>query len=458
VRQPCVAGTHTTAAATASSDLVCAQCNAGEHQMLAGQDACVKCGAGKYRNAAPASSSEALACTACAVGHFQGSESQMSCTECEAGTFQPSTGQPKCEQCAAGQYQDAKRATGCDKCDAGSFQGAAGQASCVACDGFHYFQDTAGKAACKLARVCEKTSYQTKATTTTSNRECLQHTNCKRPEWEVKYEGTHHDRECAIAQVCQHTHCALHDGKIRVQHHKKDHLSGFTHHHCKFDALEQKCVCLCHNKKVDDEFAYNPKDRFFWRKKTETHAVRRPIGNGCAGALYSPSGASTPSTLELCRADSVGRKVLVSAGLPFAEMTSSQLGQADSIVTFANDRLSFQGQESQCNGAAVEMSTTTESVTVYECVQATCPHPLCCDCGNEFCSRGHASGACADKSSWLDATPGQSYTPAPTALYHPLDEPFKTSLDPTPEAERTSGAPPDHPVTKYPRNPASVSP
>ena len=34
------------------------------------------------------------------------------------------------------------------------------------------------------------------------------------------------------------------------------------------------------------------------------------------------------------------------------------------------------------------------SAVVYTCVKETCAHPKCCDCGNSFCSAGHATGAC----------------------------------------------------------------
>jgi hypothetical protein len=459
VRAPCAAGTHITALATASSDLVCAACSIGEHQHLEGQANCDKCAAGKFRNTALAGSSEAVACTACAAGQYQGSDAKTTCVDCAAGTFQVASGQPSCDNCAEGTFQPAPKAIGCDGCVAGEFQNEAGQTSCKACDAHHFYQDVVGQAACKHATVCEKIAYQTKATTATSDRECKHHTICKRPEWEIKYEGTHHDRECSMRQVCQHTHCQLHGGKIRVQHHKNDHLAGFTHHHCKFDVLQQKCVCMCHNRKIDNEYAYNPKDRFFWKKKTETQTVHKTVGAGCAGTQYSPDGADAPSTMELCRADSVGHKVVVGTDLPFQPMSDMQVGQAASIVSFDNDRLSFQGQESQCEGVAVQTSTTSEVVTVYECVQEECPHPLCCDCGNEFCSRGHASGACAVVPHWATATQGQSYnTPTAPPVYHPLDQVGVESHIPALEADRTSGAAPGYASTLYPRRAQVVSP
>ena len=131
---------------------------------------------------------------------------------------------------------------------------------------------------------------------------------------------------------------------------------------------------MCHNAKLDRDFAYRPQERYFWKKTVELRNVRAAAGSrSCPGVVYSPEGADTPSTLELCRADSVGHKVVVGTDLPFRPISDVQVGQAASIVTYDNDRLSFQGQESQCEGVVVPMSTTSEVVTVYECVQEECP-------------------------------------------------------------------------------------
>jgi hypothetical protein len=236
--------------------------------------------------------------------------------------------------------------------------------------------------------------WQTKAATATSDRACKNHSICKRKEWEIRYEGRHHDRKCEMRQVCHHTVCSLHLGKIRVQHHKKDHMFGFSHHHCKFDRVQMKCVCMCHNAKLDRDFAYRPQERYFWKKTVELRNVRAAMGSGsCPGVVYSPQGAEVPSTPELCRADSIGRQIVVSDGLPFEAVPTTGFGQASSILIFNNDRISFMGSAQDCPGFAAR--TETREVEVMTCVKQLCPHPKCCDCGNSVCSAGHGAGACA---------------------------------------------------------------
>ena len=99
------------------------------------------------------------------------------------------------------------------------------------------------------------------------------------------------------------------------------------------------------------------------------------------------------STSELCRADSIGRQIVVSEGLPFEAVPATGFGQASSIVVFDNDRVSYVGGSQACPGFKPRLET--REVTVMTCVKQSCPHPKCCDCGNTVCTAGHGGGACA---------------------------------------------------------------
>jgi competence ComEA-like helix-hairpin-helix protein len=312
---------------------------------------------------------------------------------------------------------------------------------------------------CTPHTVAKVTEFETKAAGTHNDRTVQAHKICAKAEWEVKYEGTHHDRVCEIRQPCRHTKCHLHKGMIRVKHHKKDHESGFTHHHCKFRKEVNDCRCMCNNAAIDEQFAWLGKKRFFWRKSTKKVPIK---SNGCASELYSPSGADKPSTQTLCRAYSLGNEITIADGADFQSTSTGGVGSA--IVVFGNDRLSWMGASTQCvlgndsvdinaasaadldrlfgigasyaqriidhresNGAfsAIEDLSQVSGISansvqkmlakaggkyakpialanpvltdaiVYTCVEAQCAHPKCCDCGNDMCSKGHGSASCA---------------------------------------------------------------
>jgi len=288
-------------------------------------------------------------------------------------------GNATCADCPAGQHQDEK-----------------GQGGCKDCDGFHFWQDLQGEPLCKDARVCVtsvtddvETEHETAATTATSNRVCEKHTICQDRQWEITYAGSHNQRVCEIRQPCHHTFCKLHKGQIVVRHHKKDHNYGFTHHHCKFDTEEMRCRCMCHNQELDSTFAYKPEQRFFWKKSYVQMDVA--VATDCADPQgYSPSGSTAPDAgteaLSLCQADTLGQRVVLTEGGVFAPGSFNATGAdalGSGLVIFQNDKLSWMGE-----GATCASTTENREAAVYTCVQEECPHPKCCDCGNELCTAG----------------------------------------------------------------------
>jgi hypothetical protein len=284
---------------------------------------------------------------------------------------------------------------------------------CAACIAGSTFSPADGPDACQVAKECKLHEFETMDATTSSDRECKAHTQCsptqfeataagthndrtcddhticKKKEWEVKYEGTHHDRVCEIRTPCMHTQCRLRDGNIFVTHDKKDHEYGSTHHYCKYDQPTMSCNCMCHSTKVDKEFAYLPKKRYFWKKSVQQVPVRS--GN-CPEAQYSPAGAATPGELTLCRAASLGSKIALVENADFSVMNNG-LAQGSSLVVFANDRISWDGASVECAGFQ-QPAPVLQTSTVYTCVEEICPHPKCCDCGNDVCSRGHGAASC----------------------------------------------------------------
>jgi hypothetical protein len=122
--------------------------------------------------------------------------------------------------------------------------------------------------------------------------------------------------------------------------------------------------------------------------------VNIKVGSGCGGGVqYSPSGGAAPSELSQCRADTLGRTVSVAKDAAFVGGSGAQ---ANELVEFRNDRLSFMGLDSSCAG---HKWTGTQAVQaeVYTCVEAACAHPSCCDCGNHKCNTGKAQNMCATR-------------------------------------------------------------
>jgi competence ComEA-like helix-hairpin-helix protein len=183
---------------------------------------------------------------------------------------------------------------------------------------------------------------------------------------------------------------------------------------------------MCHNKLIDHEFAYVPTPRFFWKKTKR----RVPVDVGsCAEAQYSPAGAATPGTLSLCRKRTLGRKIRIAGGATFSPLAANTHAQGSAVVVIANDRISWVGAGTECAGHTTQTPEEVEAV-VYECVQEICPHPLCCDCGSDVCTKGHAEATCrkhtAPRSLWTPPTTttttmAPASTTAPTAPVMKID-------------------------------------
>ena len=444
----CVAGEKQVTVGDGFNDRVCTNCGIGKFTDWVNKVSCKSCGKGKFQGA-----KGKTGCMKCKVGEYQNQKGKGGCKtcnfKCPKGRWHTPCGDAKgwvspgtCNQCAAGKFKAAAGVAFCGKCTAGRYSDSKGASKCTACDGVDHWQPKWGKTGCmetlkcrddqfetvaptkssnrqcqdhykcktagstefetvaagkssdrecQTHRVCTSTEYETKAAGTHHNRKCQTHTICKQKEWEFKYEGTHHNRVCERRQTCHHTTCQLHKGKIRVRHHHKDHDYGFTHHHCKYDTEQMKCVCMCHNQALDRKFAYKPTARFFWKRSVQK-VVMAQVKTGCAKTVYSPAGGDAPSTQSMCRDNTLGKSIAVSDGAPFRPLSDSN-AQASSIVVFKNDRISWAGEDTAC----AEFSEGTPmqvSAVVYTCVKETCAHPKCCDCGNSFCSAGHATGAC----------------------------------------------------------------
>jgi hypothetical protein len=442
----CQEGEHEFQHATGFVDRVCKNCMPGTFQPAKAQLACKMCDRGKYQQ-----EERQTSCAPCDTDMYQPDRGQDGCNTCDytcaAGQFHSPCGgfvSGKCLSCPFGQFKAAAGTDSCSACPAGMFQDAMGQDSCKSCDGFHNYQPNEGQRGCIAATTCKANEWQTKGTTTASDRECTPHTICSGTQWETKVSGTHHDRECTehtictkhkqwetkaagthhdreckdhtickdkeweityagthndractMQQLCHHTTCRMHNGRVLVHHNKADHTFGFTHHRCRYFRDTDNCRCLCHNKKLDDDvlfYAFNDHKRFFWKKSTQTVNIK--VGTGCGGGMqYSPSGAQAPSELSQCRSDTLGHTVSVHEGTAFVGGASAQ---ANGLVEFRNDRLSFMGLDSSCTGHAWTGTQAVEA-TVYTCVQAACAHPGCCDCGNSQCNTGKAQNMCATK-------------------------------------------------------------
>jgi hypothetical protein len=330
--------------------------------------ACKPCGPNTYRSSSKhRSTADCAAWRTCAIARGMSTEGTASadrqCAACVVGsTFSPTDGPGACQPIKV----------------------------CTLHKEFETVEETASSdRECQAHRQCTIKQFETKAAGTHSDRECDDHTICGKREWEIKYEGSHHNRQCEIRAPCQHTQCKLFGGNIIISHNKKDHEYGSTHHHCKYDQASSTCNCMCHNAKIDAQFAYLPKKRFFWKKTTEQVAVRK--GN-CPEAAYSPSGGAAPGELTLCRAYSVGHKIALTDDADYVSMENG-MAQGSSVVVFANDRISWDGASTSCPGFQ-SGAPILKTVEVYSCVEEVCPHPKCCDCGNAVCARGHGAASC----------------------------------------------------------------
>ena len=158
-----------------------------------------------------------------------------------------------------------------------------------------------------------------------------------------------------------------------LHHHKDRTLAGFTHHHCKFHPDIMRCLCMCHNEELDQQFAYKPNNRFFWKRTVENRMV--DVGSSCgAGQKYSPLGADTPSReLTLCRDYSLGNTVVAADGGAFVPGAQAQ---GSDIVIFKNDRISWMGADCTADGTNMQM----KEVEVFTCVNDVCPHPTLAMC------------------------------------------------------------------------------
>jgi competence ComEA-like helix-hairpin-helix protein len=311
---------------------------------------------------------------------------------------------------------------------------------------------------CTPHTIAKVTEFETKAAGPYNDRAVQAHKICKKEEWEVMYEGTHHDRQCEIRQPCRHTKCHLHKGMIRVKHHKKDHEFGFSHHHCKFRKSVNDCRCMCNNKKIDEQFAWLDHKRFFWKKTTKKVPVTSngcadtrysPSGEDAPSTqtlcrsyslghtIVIAEGADFKSTAQggvgsslvvfgndrlswlgagtqcvtgtngvnVNRAGSADLDRLYGIGPSYAQRIidyRTEHGPFGSVRDLANvpgisaDSVERMFTEASGNYArpAVDAAPVLTEAVVYTCVEATCAHPKCCDCGNDVCNKGHGAASC----------------------------------------------------------------
>jgi len=191
-----------------------------------------------------------------------------------------------------------------------------------------------------------------------------------------------------------------------VQHHHKDHLFGFTHHHCKYHTDVMRCICMCHNEELDKKFAYKAQKRYFWKREVKTVMVDE--GKDCnPGAIYSPSGAAAPTKLSLCRDYSLGNTIVAADGVAFRPGSSAM---GNTIVLFKNDRISWSGRDCPAGNGKKLVRKEAE---VFTCVKQACAHPKCCDCENPYCAEGGmGTGQCKGDRAYLNSAaithPGQN--------------------------------------------------
>lgn len=427
IRSICLAGKYMNRAATLTSDRTCATCVTGHFKPASGNGACspwAKCDySAQYQSVAPTSTND---------------------RECSALTMCTLNVEPH----GAGQWTSVRKSrtrnnvcSPLDMCDyQNEFESVAptltSDRACTpltVCAVDHY--ETRAKTlvadrACTRHTACTETQFETQRATGHRDRACAAHATCAHPEWERRYEGTHHDRVCEIRAPCRHVTCKLVGGKVLVSHTKKEITqAGNSHHACKFDRASSTCNCMCHNEAIDHEFAYLPTQRFFWKKTTAQVPVA--VG-GCAAAQYSPAGAAVPGALSLCRERSLGQQVRIADGGVFAPLASNANAQGSAVVVIANDRISWVGEGTVCPGFSASAPRDVGEVVVYECVKETCPHPLCCDCGNEICTKGRAEGACrvhaAPKSLFVAPTTTTT-TAAPVATAAPTSPMLRVDIN-----------------------------
>ncbi|EGD78969.1 hypothetical protein PTSG_11806 [Salpingoeca rosetta] len=203
---PCEACDGTSSFQPAAGQAACLQattCVAGEEE----QDAptavsnreCRPCQLGVTYKAQPGQNTTCAAVRTCLAGEEQTLAPTLSsnrvCTTCGPGTFKAAAGQahglaspPR--TCAPG-FQESVVPTPasdrqCEACPTGTFKSTTGQATCTA----HATCDT-------------DTQYQTKAPTTSTNRECGPLTDCGTGEWEERAPTATSDRVCELCDSCE---------------------------------------------------------------------------------------------------------------------------------------------------------------------------------------------------------------------------------------------------------------
>eukprot|EP00937_MAST-01D_sp_MAST-1D-sp2_P003873 g3873.t1 len=201
------------------------KCPAGKFRPSTSDGACQACGAGRYTDA----ENDDAACKDCAAGHYASGEGTTHCTKCELGKYQEASKQTGCVKCAKGRYAALAATVACTACQLGRYQGSEGRAACASCFAGKFTDATAsercktcpenrwqqhvGQSFCRPVMQCTVVEYETKAYTTSSDRECASHTICDvKTQWETKPAHTHSDRKCAR---CPEGHYC--DGTLKTQ-------------------------------------------------------------------------------------------------------------------------------------------------------------------------------------------------------------------------------------------------
>ena len=135
----CLAGTYSSASG-ATSNAVCAPCNAATWSNTSGASVCSQCPGGTWGTATGATMQSA-ACLGCPSGTWGTTLGSTSCSLCPAGTWSTAIGSLNCSsQCSSGTY--------------GTGLGMTSQDSCLLCSAGSTFAANMGQTDCSSCTIC----------------------------------------------------------------------------------------------------------------------------------------------------------------------------------------------------------------------------------------------------------------------------------------------------------------